>query len=122
VIAERGKRALPLFTANSRSLQNVFTLGCESGGMKPTYKLIALLLACASISLSQASEDAAANDKTLSPYFYVKATAESSVDPMPLKSTDVDVKIVGVIADVRVTQTYSNAGGVPLEASYIFPG
>ena len=41
---------------------------------------------------------------------------------MPLKSTDVDVKIAGVIADVRVTQVYSNAGAVPLEAIYVFPG
>lgn len=61
-----------------------------------------------------------ANDKTLSPYFFVKG-GESATDRMPLKSTSVDVKIAGVIADVTVTQTYANAGGVPLEASYIFP-
>ncbi|MEA3213007.1 MAG: Ca-activated chloride channel [Chthoniobacter sp.] len=88
--------------------------------MKHTHQLIALLLALAPVGLLQASESEA-NDKTLSPYFLVKG-GENSTDAMPLKSTDVDVKIAGVIADVRVTQVYSNAGGVPLEAIYVFPG
>lgn len=60
-------------------------------------------------------------EKTLAPYFLVQS-ADSNVDSMPLKSTSVDVKIAGVIADVHVTQIYSNAGGVPLEAVYVFPG
>ena len=33
-----------------------------------------------------------------------------------------DAVVAGVIADVTVTQVYTNAGSVPLEAVYIFPG
>ncbi len=98
--------------------------------MKTKTQLAALLLlALAPVSLLRASENGGESEnhsanKTLSPYFHVKSGSgsESNVDSMPLKSTDVDVKIVGVIADVRVTQTYSNAGGTPLEATYVFPG
>jgi Ca-activated chloride channel family protein len=89
--------------------------------MKSKQTLVALLLACASIQFTSASETNGAADKTLSPYFHVKS-GEGGGDAMPLKSTDVQVKIVGVIADVAVTQTYANAAGVPLEASYVFPG
>ncbi len=38
-----------------------------------------------------------------------------------LKSTSADIKLVGVIADVIVTQVYKNEGKRPLEAIYIFP-
>ena len=58
--------------------------------------------------------------KTLSPYFLVK-TPDGSTDVFPLKATDVHVQIAGVIADVRVKQTYSNAGAAPIEAVYVFP-
>ncbi len=56
-----------------------------------------------------------------SPYFAVKG-AESGVDALPLKSTDVQAVLAGPIAEVRVTQVYANEGGVPLEARYVFPG
>jgi Ca-activated chloride channel family protein len=59
-------------------------------------------------------------DKTLSPYFFVKSD-DPGVDKLPLKSTAAEVNIVGVIADVRVTQVYQNEGKKPLEAIYIFP-
>jgi Ca-activated chloride channel family protein len=59
-------------------------------------------------------------DKTLSPYFFVKSD-DPSLDQLPLKSTSADVKVVGVIADVMVTQVYKNEGKKPLEAIYIFP-
>ena len=59
--------------------------------------------------------------KTLSPYFAV-ANAEPGIDALPLKSTQVEVAIAGVIADVRVTQIYRNEGTRPLEARYVFPG
>jgi len=86
-----------------------------------TTLLAALLLALTPGISSFASAPEPDTDKTLSPYFLVKG-GESSGDIMPLKSTDVDVKIAGVIADVRVTQVYGNAGGKPLEAVYVFPG
>ena len=38
--------------------------------------------------------------KTESPYFFVKSD-DPSVDRLPLKGTAVDVKIAGVIADIR---------------------
>jgi Ca-activated chloride channel family protein len=66
---------------------------------------------------SQATEGA---DRTLSPYFVVDQ-ATPGVDALPLKSTQVDVKVSGVIADVRVTQRYRNEGSTPIEARYVFP-
>jgi Ca-activated chloride channel family protein len=83
----------------------------------------------AAVALTSCAARAAENaDKTLSPYFWVKPSAAkgsdspSSVDTLPLKSTHVEASVAGVIADVRVTQVYTNTGTVPLEAAYIFPG
>lgn len=58
--------------------------------------------------------------RTLSPYFFVKS-GDAQVDQLPLKSTHTEVTIAGVIADVTVTQTYTNNGKTPLEANYVFP-
>ena len=67
------------------------------------------------------AENAARDEtKTLSPYFFIK-NADSSVDQMPLKSTEVKANVTGIIADVTVTQIYENRGKVPLEALYVFP-
>ena len=60
------------------------------------------------------------DDATLSPYFYIE-NGDPSIDHFPLKQTDVDVNIIGVIADVRISQTYSNDGTRPIHAHYIFP-
>jgi Ca-activated chloride channel family protein len=59
--------------------------------------------------------------KAESPYFAVNSS-EPGTDRLPLKSTQVDVKIAGVIADVTVTQHYRNEGQRPIEARYILPG
>lgn len=59
-------------------------------------------------------------DKTLSPYFFVKSN-NPNLDQLPLKSTSADVNIAGVIADVSVTQEYTNEGKSPIEAIYVFP-
>jgi Ca-activated chloride channel family protein len=59
-------------------------------------------------------------ERPLAPYFVVDH-ATPGVDALPLKSTQVDVSVSGVIADVRVTQRYRNEGSVPLEARYVFP-
>src|SRR4051812_45940774 len=68
-------------------------------------------------------------DRALSPYFQVNTPRPGtdgggvdSTDPLPLKSTRVDVILAGVFAEVTVTQHYANRGHVPLEAIYIFPG
>ncbi len=59
-------------------------------------------------------------DKTLSPYFFVKSD-DPDLDQLPLKSTSAHVRISGVSADVAVTQVYKNEGKRPTEAIYIFP-
>lgn len=83
--------------------------------------LIALLLLnIFSISYSKAPVDVN-GDKTLSPYFMV-TSSDTGIDALPLLSTAADVHIVGVIADVRITQTYKNNGKKPIEAIYVFPG
>ena len=47
------------------------------------------------------AQGAETDDKTLSPYFFVKSD-DSAVDQLPLKSTSVTVNISGTIADVVV--------------------
>lgn len=59
--------------------------------------------------------------RTESPYFVVDG-GEPGTDRLPLKSTRVDVRIAGVIADVTVVQHYRNEGQRTLEARYVFPG
>lgn len=59
-------------------------------------------------------------EQTLSPYFFVDS-ADGETDRLPLKSTSAEVTISGVIAEVKITQTYTNEGSSPLEATYIFP-
>ena len=69
----------------------------------------------------QAQDRDAPRQKTESPYFFVKG-GEPGLDKLPLKSTQVDVRISGVIADVTVTQHYKNEGQRAIEANYVFPG
>lgn len=70
---------------------------------------------------AQDRTDSAPRQKTESPYFFVKSDSPE-LDRLPLKSTQVDVRIAGVIADVTVTQSYRNEGTRPIEAKYVFPG
>jgi Ca-activated chloride channel homolog len=76
-----------------------------------------VLIAIAIVSSSAAAQTQA--DKTLSPYFFVQGDAD--VDHLPLKNTHVDIAVSGVIADVKVMQTYRNEGPRPINASYVFP-
>lgn len=62
------------------------------------------------------------DDRTLSPYFQIVTENNESGETLPLQSTQVDARIAGVIADVRVTQVYRNRGNVPIDAIYVFPG
>lgn len=86
--------------------------------MKTIHLIISLLLVITASPLLQANTD---NDKTGSPYFFVKSD-EAGAEQLPLKSTSADVNIAGVIADVIVKQVYKNEGHTPLEAVYVFPG
>ncbi len=58
--------------------------------------------------------------QTLAPYFFVEG-ADPAVDHFPLKDTTVESHINGAIAETYVTQTYSNEGSRPINASYVFP-
>src|SRR5262245_46427896 len=59
------------------------------------------------------------DDQTLAPYFVVQG--DPNVDQLPLKDTRVEISVSGVIADVKVVQTYRNEGSRPINASYVFP-
>lgn len=80
---------------------------------------LALALAVVVAAAMAVSGQRADQDKTLSPYFFVNG--DPSVDRLPLKDTNVEVAISGVIADVRVTQLYRNEGTKPINARYVFP-
>ncbi|RXQ90971.1 TonB family protein [Ancylomarina salipaludis] len=69
---------------------------------------------------SYADQKIRSKDKSLSPYFMI-LTNEGEVASLPLKSTQVDVDISGVIADVNVKQVYTNTGKTTIEAIYVFP-
>jgi len=86
-----------------------------------TTRLLATLFLLAWAALPARATNHDPDDTTLSPYFFVHS-AGGGTEQMPLKSTAVDAQIVGVIADVVVTQTYENTGRVPIEAEYVFPG
>lgn len=73
---------------------------------------VVLILFSAAHSLAQ--------DNCKSPYFIVLSDEEDEA-LLPLKSTEVDVNISGVIADVNVKQTYTNSGKSTIEAIYVFP-
>lgn len=72
------------------------------------------------MSIAAAAQEERTPVKGESPYFFVIST-DAQLDQLPLKSTRAEVKIAGVIADVTITQEYSNQGKSPLEAIYTFP-
>src|SRR5262245_12643861 len=77
--------------------------------------LVLIAIALFSVSGSAQTE----KDKTLSPYFFVQG--DPKVDQLPLKDTRVQIDVSGVIADVKVAQTYRNEGSRPINARYVFP-
>ena len=87
--------------------------------------LVCVLFAIWAFALTVAWSPAQADDAQAAPaegpYFQI-ASSDPSVDRLPLKATRVDVRIAGVIADVTVTQRYTNEGRRPIEARYVFPG
>jgi Ca-activated chloride channel homolog len=81
--------------------------------------LTAIAIAWVSASAQDSASEQTQEDKTLSPYFVVKG--DPNVDHLPLKDTKVDIAVSGVIADVKVVQTYRNEGSRPINATYVFP-
>lgn len=92
----------------------MMTATTEFGARRVALLLLALAFA-SSAALAQSKKD----DRTLSPYFFVKGDPE--VDHLPLKDTSVEIAVSGVIADVKVVQKYSNEGSRPINATYVFP-
>ncbi len=87
-----------------------------------TFKLNAQLFVLSLIAIAAVSYSVTAEtneDRTLSPYFFVKG--DPAVDRLPLKDTRVEISVSGVIADVKVMQTYKNEGTRPIKATYKFP-
>jgi Ca-activated chloride channel family protein len=90
---------------------------------------VARVLACVLLSVSAAlclvwagpAQATPADARTESPYFFIE-NGDPATDRLPLKGTQVEVRIAGVIAEVTVTQHYRNEGQKPLEARYVFPG
>ncbi|CAN5362287.1 VIT domain-containing protein [soil metagenome] len=91
---------------NTRSIQTIL-------------RLLLMPMTLAIISITVNAQTAKFEDKTMSPYFFVKG--DPKVDQLPLKDTRVDISVSGVIADVRVVQTYRNEGSRPFNATYMFP-
>lgn len=87
--------------------------------MRAVLKVI-LFVAVLFTFLSWAVPVQAGEDKTLSPYFFVKG-GDESIDQFPLKETKADVHISGIIADVVIIQRYVNEGSSPINARYVFP-
>lgn len=71
--------------------------------------------------LVQQPVQAAPPDRTQSPYFLVHSDSLGA-EPLPLKSTRVNVRLNGAAAEVSVTQTYQHQGQRPIAAQYMFPG
>ena len=84
-----------------------------------TVCLVLVLIAIVSFAGTAQAQAQAQEDKTLAPYFVVQG--DPRVDQLPLKDTRVEIAVSGVIADVKVLQTYRNEGSRPINASYVFP-
>ena len=83
--------------------------------------LIGACLAWLPLQTAWSQPDTEKSDRSESPYFFVHSD-DPNVDRLPLKATQVDVRVTGVIADVTVIQQYKNEGTRPIEARYVFPG
>jgi len=82
--------------------------------------LIGACLAWLPLQTAWPQPDTEKSDRTESPYFFVHSD-DPNVDRLPLKATQVDVRVTGVIADVTVTQQYKNEGTRPIETRYVSP-
>jgi Ca-activated chloride channel family protein len=106
-----------------------FPESTETPRLRPASRVGRVILAVATsvfaalliVAWSPAQADDAEAAAPEGPYFHV-ASDDPGVDRLPLKRTQVDARIVGPIADVRVTQVYRNEGQRTIEARYVFPG
>lgn len=62
------------------------------------------------------------NESSGLPYFQVTGQhQESTPRLLPLEATHAEVAIAGPLAQVTLTQTFSNGGSAPVDATYLFP-
>ncbi|MGB0644408.1 MAG: VIT domain-containing protein, partial [Akkermansiaceae bacterium] len=54
-----------------------------------------------------------------SPYFEI--AGHHGIDCFPLKSSHSEVTITGSIAEITLTQIYTNEGNKTIDATYLFP-
>src|SRR5215213_4770441 len=87
--------------------------------MRVNLKSLCFALIAVAVTFTSTPAQQVQADKTLAPYFVVKG--DPSVDQLPLKDTQVEITVAGVIADVKVRQIYRNEGSRPINASYVFP-
>ena len=111
------KARLPyrIFPEISHREHKAFTYLAQPAGVMKTILTTTLALAFAMGNISVAAKD----NEPLSPYF--KLHGDQKADVFPLKETHAEVEISGTIAQVILTQTYTNDGEVPIDATYIFP-
>jgi Ca-activated chloride channel family protein len=62
------------------------------------------------------------NNKSHSPFIYAYSRNQNDTINLPIKATNVEVNIAGIIADVSVKQIYINNSPNVIEAVYVFPG
>jgi Ca-activated chloride channel family protein len=84
--------------------------------LRPWFLSLVCLLCPFAVAHGQAYEAPDA-DRSLSPYFVV----EGADAVFTLEATHVEAKVDGVIADVKVEQTYYNQSLTPIHAHYVFP-
>ena len=88
--------------------------------IRKTFRYAFVLVAAALLfTFAVHSQETSNAEKTLSPYFFIKG--DPGIDQLPLKETGVDIRVSGVIADIRVKQIYTNDGQRPINATYVFP-
>ncbi len=110
-----------LMTAAALALGALPTGGAGKSETSPSSVLEKVDATLGSQSVSfRPRPEIAGEDKTLAPYFYVGG-GDSDTERLPLEETRADVQIAGVIAQVRVHQTFKNTGDRPIEAVYVFP-
>ena len=71
------------------------------------------------LALAMGNPSHAADAEPLSPYFEIHGGQRTDV--FPLKQTHAEVSISGTIAQVTLTQTYTNDGEAAIDATYNFP-
>ncbi len=99
---------------------------CGIQGMKLMKRnLLFYLLTLCVFSIDPVRAGVPDEEQTSAPYFQVQNMENleaSGMEGFPLQSTDVEVTISGMIANVEVRQVYQNRGKETIEAIYIFPG